>query len=84
MIYLLSKMMNHLIEGFYMNVNSFNKIKNLIAKDRKTKVIFVPIYKSYADVLILHYIHFKNDIEHGFTFGNYEDSPKIKSIDALL
>ena len=42
------------------------------------------MYKSYSDVLILHYIQFFHDMELGFTFGNYEDSPKIGFVDRLL
>ncbi len=45
--------------------------------NRKIRVVFMPIYKSYADPVIMHYINYLEDIELGFTFGNYEDSPKI-------
>ena len=44
----------------------------------------MPIYKSYGDPLIMHYIQYFNDMELGFTFGNYEDSPKIGFVDRLL
>ena len=44
----------------------------------------MPIYKSYADILILHYIHYFSNLELGFTFGNYEDSPKVGFVDALI
>lgn len=42
------------------------------------------MYKSYADPLILHYITYHNNLELGFTFGNYEDSPKIGFVENLL
>ena len=44
----------------------------------------MPIYKSYADPLVLHFINYFSDLELGFTFGNYEDSPKIGFVDRLL
>ena len=52
--------------------------------NRKIRVVFMPIYKSYGDPLIMHYINYFADIELGFTFGNYEDSPKIGFVDRLL
>lgn len=42
------------------------------------------MYKSYSDPLIIHYIQYFQDMELGFTFGNYEDSPKIGFVDRLL
>lgn len=52
--------------------------------NRKTKVVLMPIYKSYGDPLVMHYISYFFDLELGFTFGNYEDSPKIGFVDRLL
>lgn len=52
--------------------------------NRKTRVVFVPVYKSYSDPLIMHFINYYSDLELGFTFGNYEDSPKIGFVDRLL
>jgi len=59
------------------------RVKDL-ASDRKTRVVFLPIYKSYGDLLIMHYLNYFSDLELGFTFGNYEDSPKIGFVDRLL
>ena len=44
----------------------------------------MPVYKSYGDPLIMHYVNFISDLELVFTFGNYEDSPKIAFVDRLL
>ena len=44
----------------------------------------MPVYKSYADPLILHFVNYDQDVELGFTFGHYEDSPKIHFVDMLL
>lgn len=56
----------------------------MIQNNRKARIIYMPIYKSYGDPLIMHYIQYFNDMELGFTFGNYEDSPKIGFVDRLL
>ena len=37
----------------------------------------MPIYKSYADPLVINMVNYMNNIEHGFTFGCYEDTPDI-------
>jgi hypothetical protein len=55
----------------------------MIKNNRKIRIVFMPVFKSYSDPLILHYLHYYFDMELGFTFGNYEDSPKIPWIDRL-
>ena len=42
------------------------------------------MFKSFSDVLIMHYLNYFNDLELGFTFGNYEDSPKNAFVERLL
>ena len=44
----------------------------------------MPIYKSYTDPCIMHYVNYCSDQELGFTFGHYEDSHKIRFIDHFL
>jgi glycerol-3-phosphate O-acyltransferase len=67
----------------HVDVKGLNRIKDMTA-NRKTRIVFMPIYKSYGDPLILHYLNFWADIELGFTFGNFEDSPKVGFVDRLL
>ena len=76
--------MNHLVEGLHIDNKSLENIKSITYNDRKVRVVLMPIYKSYADVLIIHYLNYLFDLELGFTFGNYEDSPKIGFVDRLL
>jgi len=52
-------------------------------EDRKTKVVLMPMFKSYSDLFILHYANWISDIEMGFSFGYYNDSPKVKMIERL-
>lgn len=63
-----------LSEGLWVENQGINMVKQL-AQDKKTRIILFPVYKSYADPLILHFINYLKDFELGFTFGNYEDSP---------
>lgn len=72
-----------LSEGVWIDNLGFQKLQTLLL-NKKNRIILYPVYKSYADPLILHYIHFLKDIELGFTFGNYEDSPKIPFVDNIL
>jgi glycerol-3-phosphate O-acyltransferase len=53
-------------------------------EDRKLRIVFMPINKSYMDIIYMHYLNYFIDLEIGFTFGTYEDTPKISFIDRLL
>ena len=57
-------------------------VKDLIARDNK--VIFVPLYKSYLDFYIQMFIMCTQDIKLGYTFGNYEDTPRIGLIEKMV
>lgn len=48
------------------------------------KIILMPLYKSFADFFVHQYVVKTQGIECGFTFGNFEDTPRIRMIDALL
>ena len=42
------------------------------------------MFKSFTDILIMHFVNYQADLQLGFTFGNYEDSPKIAFVERLL
>ena len=44
----------------------------------------MPVYKSFADLLVLLYTLAAHDIEIPFSVGNYEDTPRVKFIDTFL
>lgn len=44
----------------------------------------MPIYKSWADFFILSYVQIMSGLTVPFTYGNYEDVPKIKLFEAWL
>jgi len=58
-------------------------IKEMTERDRKTKIVFMPMFKSFSDLFILHYANYISDIEMGFSFGYHNDSPKVKMIERL-
>lgn len=73
----MSKIMHHLIDEFYIDKKALMRVQKLAQTDRKTRIVFMPIYRSYVDGLVLHYINYLFDIEPGFTFGCYEDTPQL-------
>lgn len=81
---MMSKICSHLIDEFYIDKKSVMKIHDMTKDSRKTRIVLMPIYKSYSDPLILHYISNFYDFEPGFVFGCFEDSPKLPFIDRFL
>ena len=83
-IYFLSKVTRHLVDGIYMNAYQFKDMMKSLQQDRKNRVLFVPVYKSWSDALILNYINHKYELQPAFTYSSYGDSPKMSVIDAIL
>ena len=44
----------------------------------------MPLFKSFADFFILNYVTLTQGMQPGFTFGCYEDTPRIKLFDTWL
>lgn len=70
-----SKIAQHLLEGIYVDQEGIQKVKNLCSKP-KTRIIFLPTFKSLADPLILFYLNCFYNIELGFSFGSFDDAPQ--------
>ena len=71
------KIGKHLFAGLHIETLGIKNIKTMINEgNRKTRIIYMPIYKSYTDLFLLSFIQFHQNMELGFTFGNYEDTPK--------
>jgi hypothetical protein len=73
-----------LIDGLYIDKNGQDRIRNLCNESRKTRIILMPLYKSFGDAIVLHTANFNSDIEMGFTFGHFEDTPKVILVDKIL
>lgn len=81
--YMISKAAQHVLEGLYIDVEGLNRVKEL-SYDRKTRIVMLPVYKSYADPLILYYINYLKNMDLGFTFGHLEDSPNSPAVENVL
>jgi len=73
-----------MLRGLYVDMESLKRIKEMTVTDRKTKIVFMPVFKSYSDPFALHYINYISDISFGYTFGYYQDTPKVKLIEMLF
>lgn len=74
--------MRRAIQGLYVDTASIKMVKELIASNHK--VILMPLYKSFCDFFVHLYVMITEKIKLGFTFGNFEDTPRIKFFDTLI
>ena len=44
----------------------------------------MPLYKSFGDIFVNQFVNHKFGIESGFTFGSFEDTPRLKNRDGLM
>ena len=77
-----NKLMRNGLSGLFVDTKSVKMVNELISQNQK--VILMPLYKSYADFFIHMYVVYTQKIKPGFTFGNFEDTPRVRVIDALL
>lgn len=70
--------------GIFVDKKGVSNIKELVNSSKKTRIVLLPLFKSYADALIMHYLQYLNELELGFTFGNYEDTPNSYVIERIL
>jgi glycerol-3-phosphate O-acyltransferase len=80
---MIAKIAAHMLEGIYVDRPGLRRVQEL-CKGRKTRIILLPMFKSFADPLVLLYVNYFFNMELGFSFGNYEDSPKIHFVEALF
>ena len=57
-------------------------VKGLLASGQR--VVLMPLFKSFADFFVMTYISHTQGLPPNFTFGCYEDTPRIKLFDAWL
>ena len=80
---MIQKVAQHLLEGIYVDQHGIQKVLNLCKGGRKTRVLLVPMSKSFADPLILYYLNYFCNLELGYSFGSYEDGPQMQSMKRL-
>lgn len=72
-VWFFNKTMRHALQGLHVDVNSLNRVKQLL--NQNYKVVLMPIYKSFADPFLNIFIHNHFKFDAPFIFGNMEDSP---------
>ena len=82
LMYAFNKNMRKSMQGLFVDTKGIEMVKRMIKSGYK--VIFMPLYKTYIDFLVLTYVHQKMGIPHGFTLGNFEDTPRIVFFDHIL
>jgi glycerol-3-phosphate O-acyltransferase len=60
----------------YVDLKALEKVK-IMCSDTQNRIIFVPLNKSFTDLLLLNYINFMHGLPIGFTFGSLEDTPRM-------
>jgi hypothetical protein len=40
-----------------------------ISENRKNRIIFLPLFKSFGDPILMHYINYISELELGYSFG---------------
>ena len=69
----MNKSVTRLLDGLHIDMKGLKAIKEMTEKDRKTKIVLMPMFKSFSDLFILHYANYISDIEMGFSFGYHID-----------
>jgi len=69
-------------EGIHVKSDSIKRIKDLL--QRKESVVFVPIHRSFLDLVLIMYTLYVNKIDVPFSFGSIGDVPTVAFIDKLL
>lgn len=80
--YIMTKLSDHFVDNVYLDNRGLNQVKNFV-QDRKTRVVFLPMYKSFTDPLVMFYVNYFCNLEMGFSFYNNEDYPDVKFADYL-
>jgi len=82
LLYLFNKNMRRSIQGLHVDMTGINVIREKLKAGYK--IIFMPLYKTFLDFFILSYVNLTFGIPMGFTFGNFEDTPRIVLFDRIL
>jgi hypothetical protein len=70
-------MFRRLLKGLYVEERGINRVKELMV-DSKNRLIFMPIFKSVVDNLLLLYILMAYNMEVPFVFANSDEIPNNK------
>ena len=82
MVYLFNKNMRRSLQGLHVDMRGLQTVQDLVKQDKK--VILMPLYKTFTDYFVQQFVNQTQDIPGGFTFGNFEDTPRIFLFDHIL
>ena len=77
---IVSKAFQHLIDGVYVNSKHLDRMQKMTQLDPDTRVIFLPVYRSFLDPFLIFYVNMIQGLEHGFIFNNSKDTPTAKFV----
>ena len=72
-------MFRRCLKGLYVEERGINRVKELMS-DSKNRVIFMPIFKSLVDNLVLLYIYMAYNMDAPFVFANSDEIPNNKAL----
>ena len=78
LLWYFNKTMRVAAKGLFVDTIGIERVKSLISDHNR--VIFLPLYKSFGDFFVMQFINDKYGIESSFTFGNFEDTPRLGGI----
>ena len=81
LLWIFNKTMRTAVRGLNVDMAGIERVKDLI-KGSSNRIVFVPLFKSYGDFLVLQYVNYTFGIDSGFTYGNLEDTPRLGGIKA--
>ena len=77
-----NKILRHAIQGLWVDTKSVKMVKDLVALNHR--IIILPIYKSFGDFFVQQLVTNSMGMKSGFTFGNFDDTPRVGLIDSWL
>lgn len=75
----LHKAGNHLSTGIYVDLKALERVK-MMSSESQNRIIFVPLNRSFTDLLMFQYINFMQGVNIGYTIGSLEDTPRMISM----
>jgi len=67
------------MQGLHIDEKSVLRVKQMVNKDNR--IVLFPQFQSFADPMLLTFIHNHFGMEMPFLFGNAEDIPEIPLVD---
>lgn len=78
LLWYFNKTMRLGVRGLHVDMKGVELVKSLSGGNNR--VVLMPLYKSFGDFFVNQYVNRKFGIESGFTFGNFEDTPRFRGI----